>query len=61
MSTVAVEQQFNVDDYILDASRSSMSPDSIEGQTCLDDWTKVEFQQQELDQKQRMNTSKMIK
>ena len=36
---------------ILDASCSFMSLDSIETQTYLHDWTKAEFQQQELDQK----------
>ena len=50
VSTVAMEQQFGVDGNILDATRSSMSPDSIEAQACLDDWTKAQFWQQELEQ-----------
>ena len=37
VSTIAVEQQFNVDGNILDVTRSSMSLDSIETQACLDD------------------------
>ena len=32
--TVAVEQQFSAGGNILDATRSSMSPDSIEAQAC---------------------------
>ena len=50
MSTVVVEQQFSAGDNILDPIRSSMSPDSIEAQPCLDDWTKAEFRQQEHEQ-----------
>ena len=50
VSTVMVEQEFSADGNILDASRSSMSLDSIESQACFDDWIKVEFWQQELDQ-----------
>ena len=37
MSTVVMEQQVITGDNILDATRSSMSPDSIEAQACLDD------------------------
>ena len=47
VSTVTVEQQFSADGNILDPTRSSMSPDSIEAQSCLDDWTKAVFRQQE--------------
>ena len=45
VSTVAIEQQFSVGGNILDPTRSSMSPDSIETQYCLDDWTKTIFRQ----------------
>ena len=45
-----MEQQFNAGGNILDAICSSMSPDSIEVQACLDDWTKTQFWQQELEQ-----------
>ena len=37
VSTIAVEQQFSTDGNILDPTRSSMSLDSIEAQSCLDD------------------------
>ena len=37
MSTVAMEQQFSASGNILDPTRFSMSPDSIEAQSCLDD------------------------
>ena len=47
MSTVAVEQQFSVGGNILDPTHSSMSPDSIETQSYLDDKTKAAFRQQE--------------
>ena len=50
MSTVTVEQQFSAGGNILDPTRSSMSPDSIEAQACLNDWTKAEFRQQEHEQ-----------
>ena len=43
VSTVAVEQQFSAGVNILDPTRSSMSPDSIEVQSCLDDWTKAVY------------------
>ena len=43
VSTIAMEQQFSAGDNILDATRSSMSPDSIEAQACLDDWMKAQF------------------
>ena len=46
VSTVAVEQQFSAGGNILDSTRSSMSPDSIEAQSCLDDWMKAVFRQQ---------------
>ena len=51
VSTIVVEQEFSASDNILDANRLSMSPDLIEAQDCLNDWTKVEFQQLELDEK----------
>ena len=35
--TIAVEQQFSASGNILDATRSSMSLNSIEAQTCVDD------------------------
>ena len=47
VSTIAVEQQFSAGGNILDPTRFSMSPDSIEAQSCLDDWTKAVFRQQE--------------
>ena len=52
MLTVVVEQQFNADGNILDPTRSSMSPDSIEAQSCLDDWTKAVFRQQKKEHEQ---------
>ena len=47
VSTVVVEQCFSAGGSILDETRSSMTPDSVEAQTCLDDWTKAEYRQQE--------------
>ena len=52
VSTVTVEQQFSVGGNILDPTRSSMSPDSIEAQSWLDDWTKTVFRQQEKEHEQ---------
>ena len=53
VSIVTVEQQFSTGGNILDPTRSSMSPDSIEAQFCLDDWTKAVFRQQEKEHKQK--------
>ena len=52
VSTVEVEQQFNAGGNILDPTRSSMSPDSIEAQSCLDDWTKAVFRKQKKEHEQ---------
>ena len=52
VSTVVVEQQYNADGNILDLTRSSMNPNSIEAQSCLDDWTKAVFRQQEKEHEQ---------
>ena len=41
VSTVTVQQAFSTKESILGQTRSSMSPDSVEAQTCLDDWTKA--------------------
>ena len=48
VSTVAVEQEFSAGGNILDPRRSSMCPQSLEIQSCVDDWTKAKYRQQEL-------------
>ncbi|KAK0595538.1 hypothetical protein LWI29_007652 [Acer saccharum] len=48
VSTVAVEQEFSAGGNILDPRRSGMSPQSLEIQECVDDWTKAKYRQQEL-------------
>ena len=52
VSTVAMEQQFSASGKILDPTRSFMSPNSIKAQSCLDDWTKAVFRQQEKEHEQ---------
>ncbi|EFH61806.1 hypothetical protein ARALYDRAFT_479822, partial [Arabidopsis lyrata subsp. lyrata] len=47
VSTVSVERAFSMGGQILDETRSRMSPDSLEAQACLDDWTRAEYRQQE--------------
>ena len=47
VSTVAVEQAFSAGGSILDETRSSMSPESLEAQACLDDWCKANRRIQE--------------
>ena len=42
VSTVAVEQTFSAGGNILDERRSTLSPDSLEAQALLDDWTRAE-------------------
>ncbi|KAK2662206.1 hypothetical protein Ddye_000780 [Dipteronia dyeriana] len=49
VSTVAVEQEFSAGGNILDARRSLLSPESIQVQVCVDDWTKVGYRQQEME------------
>ncbi|KAK0603915.1 hypothetical protein LWI29_010072 [Acer saccharum] len=48
VSTVAMEQEFSAGGNILDPRRSAMSPQSLEIQACVDDWTKAKYRQQEL-------------
>ncbi|KAI9157652.1 hypothetical protein LWI28_025830 [Acer negundo] len=48
VSTVAVEQEFSAGGNILEPRRSVMSPQSLEMQACVDDWTKTKYRQQEL-------------
>ncbi|KAL5811863.1 hypothetical protein ACOSQ3_026813 [Xanthoceras sorbifolium] len=49
VSTVAVEQEFSAGGNVLDERRALLSPDSIQIQVCVDDWTKATYRQQELD------------
>ncbi|KAK2648334.1 hypothetical protein Ddye_015823 [Dipteronia dyeriana] len=49
VSTVAVEQEFSVGGNILVARRSLLSPESIQVQVCVDDWTKAGYRQQEME------------
>ncbi|KAL5831706.1 hypothetical protein ACOSQ4_017060 [Xanthoceras sorbifolium] len=49
VSTIAVEQEFSAGDNVLDERRALLSPDSIQIQVCVDDWTKATYRQQELD------------
>ncbi|KAK2662505.1 hypothetical protein Ddye_001079 [Dipteronia dyeriana] len=49
VSTVAVEQEFSAGGNILDARRSLLSPESIQVQMCVDDWTKAGYRQQEME------------
>ncbi|KAK2656701.1 hypothetical protein Ddye_009753 [Dipteronia dyeriana] len=49
VSTVDVEQKFSAGGNILEARRSFLSQESIQVQVCVDDWTKVEYRQQEME------------
>ncbi|KAK2661271.1 hypothetical protein Ddye_007804 [Dipteronia dyeriana] len=49
VSTVAVEQEFSTGANILDARRSLLSPESIQVQVCVDDWTNAGYRQQEME------------
>ncbi|KAK2638476.1 hypothetical protein Ddye_026271 [Dipteronia dyeriana] len=49
-STVAIEQQFSAGGNILDARRLFWSPESIQVQVCVDDWTNADYRQQEIEQ-----------
>ncbi|KAK3198259.1 hypothetical protein Dsin_021674, partial [Dipteronia sinensis] len=49
VSTVAVEQQFSVGGNILDPTSSLMSLKSLQMQACVEDWTKAQYRQQEID------------
>ena len=50
VSTVAVEQEFSAGGNILDEQRSCLTPKSLQMQVCVDDWTKAQYRQQELQQ-----------
>ncbi|KAK3218546.1 hypothetical protein Dsin_012516 [Dipteronia sinensis] len=52
VSTVAVEQQFNAGGNILDPKRSLMSPKSLQIQVCVENWTKAQYRQQEIEQEE---------
>ncbi|KAK3189494.1 hypothetical protein Dsin_029055 [Dipteronia sinensis] len=52
VSTVAVEQQFSAGGNILDPKCSLMSPKSLQIQACVEDWTKAQYRQQEIDQEE---------
>ena len=45
VSTIVVEQEFSASGNILSAAHFFFSPDSIQIQTCLDDWIKAQYQQ----------------
>jgi hypothetical protein len=47
ISTVSVERAFSAGGNILDDTRSSMNPESLEAQTCMEDWVKASLRQQE--------------
>ncbi|KAL5742030.1 hypothetical protein ACOSP7_028762 [Xanthoceras sorbifolium] len=49
VSTVAVEYKFSAGGNVLDERRALLSPDSIQIQVCVDNWTKATYRQQELD------------
>ncbi|KAK0572780.1 hypothetical protein LWI29_037199 [Acer saccharum] len=48
--TVAVEQEFSAGGNILDERRSCLTPKALQIHVCVDDWTKAENRQQEIDQ-----------
>ena len=47
VSTVSVEQAFSMGGNILEDRRSRLKPDTLEAQTCLDDWCKAKRREQE--------------
>ncbi|KAK2635667.1 hypothetical protein Ddye_030459 [Dipteronia dyeriana] len=50
---MAKEQKFNVGRNILDERRSLLSPESIQVQFYVDDWTKAQKRYQEIEQEAR--------
>ena len=52
VSTVAVEQEFSARKNVLDPKRSCLSPDSLEAQVLVEDWTKAKYKQQEMEYQQ---------
>ena len=59
VSIIAVEQAFYAGRSILDQTRTS-TPDSVEAQSCLDDWTKTTLRQQEIVREQNEDFMKMM-
>ncbi|KAI9200405.1 hypothetical protein LWI28_007288 [Acer negundo] len=49
VSTVAVEQEFSAGGNILDERRSCLPPKALQMQVCVDDWTKAQYRQQEIE------------
>ena len=47
-----MEQEFSTGGNILDPKRSCLSPKSLQMQTCVDDWTKAQNRQEEIDQEE---------
>jgi len=50
-STVVVEQAFSAGRNILDETHSRLAPYSLEAKAYVDDWTKAQYRQQEMDRK----------
>ena len=50
VSTVAMEQEFSTGGNILDEKCSCLTLKALQIQVCVDDWTKAEYRQQEIDQ-----------
>ena len=50
VSTMTVEQEFSAEGNILDEKRSCLTPKALQIQVCVDDWTKAENRQQEINQ-----------
>ncbi|KAI9165216.1 hypothetical protein LWI28_009816 [Acer negundo] len=49
VSTVAVEQEFSAGGNILDERHSCLTPKALQIQVCVDDWTKAQYRQQEIE------------
>ena len=47
-----MDQAYSAEESILDQTRSSMFPESVKAQSCLNDWTKVASRKQEIVQKE---------
>ncbi|KAI9157137.1 hypothetical protein LWI28_017472 [Acer negundo] len=50
VSTVAVEPEFSARENILDEKCSCLTPKALQIHVCVDEWTNVQYRQQELEQ-----------
>ena len=52
---IAIEQAFSMSESILDEIQSSMAPESLKAQTCVNDWTRAALRTQKIEREENYN------